>query len=30
MLAGVEVDILKRGQLDLREEALAELDWVIG
>ena len=28
LLAGVEVDILKSGKLDLDEDALAELDWV--
>jgi DNA polymerase (family 10) len=28
LLAGVEVDILKDGHLDLPEKALAELDWV--
>ena len=29
LLAGVEVDILKSGKLDLDEDILAELDWVI-
>jgi DNA polymerase (family 10) len=29
LLAGVEVDILKSGKLDLDEDVLAELDWVI-
>jgi len=29
LLAGVEVDILKRGRLDLKEKALSGLDWVI-
>ena len=28
LLAGVEVDILKDGRLDLEEKVLAELDWV--
>ncbi|MBM4019799.1 MAG: DNA polymerase/3'-5' exonuclease PolX [Planctomycetes bacterium] len=28
LLAGVEVDILKDGKLDLQEKVLAELDWV--
>ena len=28
LLAGIEVDILKDGKLDLPQEALAELDWV--
>ena len=30
VMAGVEVDILKDGTLDLEEAALAELDWVVG
>jgi len=30
LLAGVEVDILKNGDLDLDEDVLAELDWVNG
>jgi len=29
LLAGVEVDILKDGRLDLDEDVLAELDWVV-
>ncbi len=29
LLAGVEVDILKDGKLDLKETVLAELDWVV-
>lgn len=29
LLAGVEVDILKSGKLDLDEDVLADLDWVI-
>jgi DNA polymerase (family 10) len=29
LLAGVEVDILKSGNLDLDEDVLAELDWVL-
>ncbi|MBS3735123.1 MAG: DNA polymerase/3'-5' exonuclease PolX [Phycisphaerae bacterium] len=29
LLAGVEVDILKDGSLDLPEDLLAELDWVV-
>jgi len=29
LLAGIEVDILKDGRLDLAEKVLAELDWVI-
>jgi len=29
LLAGVEVDILKTGKLDLDEKVLAELDWVV-
>ncbi|MFO8057321.1 MAG: DNA polymerase/3'-5' exonuclease PolX [bacterium] len=29
VLAGVEVDILKDGTLDISEEVLAELDWVV-
>ncbi len=29
LLAGVEVDILKTGKLDLDEDLLAELDWVV-
>ncbi|MBS3821996.1 MAG: PHP domain-containing protein, partial [Phycisphaerae bacterium] len=29
LLAGIEVDILKSGKLDLDEDVLAELDWVI-
>ncbi|MFO7956082.1 MAG: DNA polymerase/3'-5' exonuclease PolX [Candidatus Brocadiia bacterium] len=29
LLAGVEVDILKDGSLDLDEDVLAELDWVL-
>lgn len=29
LMAGVEVDILKDGTLDLDEDALAELDWVV-
>lgn len=29
LMAGVEVDILKDGKLDLKERALAELDWVV-
>jgi DNA polymerase (family 10) len=30
LLAGIEVDILKSGKLDLDEKALGELDWVVG
>jgi DNA polymerase (family X) len=30
LMAGVEVDILKTGKLDLDEKLLAELDWVVG
>ena len=30
LMAGVEVDILKDGNLDLAEEALEDLDWVLG
>ncbi|MDY7107924.1 MAG: DNA polymerase/3'-5' exonuclease PolX [Planctomycetota bacterium] len=30
ILAGVEVDILKSGRLDLDEDVLADLDWVVG
>jgi DNA polymerase (family X) len=30
LMAGVEVDILKDGTLDLDEETLAGLDWVVG
>lgn len=29
LMAGVEVDILETGRLDLAEETLAELDWVV-
>jgi DNA polymerase (family 10) len=29
LLAGIEVDILKSGALDLKEETLEELDWVV-
>ncbi|MCE5326735.1 MAG: DNA polymerase/3'-5' exonuclease PolX [Planctomycetaceae bacterium] len=29
LLAGVEVDILKDGQLDLDEKVLAEMDWIL-
>lgn len=29
LLAGVEVDILRDGRLDLREDVLGELDWVV-
>ncbi|MFO7975777.1 MAG: DNA polymerase/3'-5' exonuclease PolX [Candidatus Hydrogenedentota bacterium] len=29
LLAGIEVDILKSGELDLVREALADLDWVV-
>jgi DNA polymerase (family 10) len=29
LMAGIEVDILKSGKLDLDEKALAELDWVL-
>lgn len=29
LLAGIECDILKDGKLDLKEETLADLDWVI-
>ncbi|MFO8006559.1 MAG: DNA polymerase/3'-5' exonuclease PolX [Candidatus Brocadiia bacterium] len=29
LMAGVEVDILKDGELDLGEDVLAEMDWVI-
>lgn len=29
VLAGIEVDILKDGSLDLKESTLAELDWVV-
>jgi len=29
LLAGVEVDILKSGKLDLNEKTLSELDWVV-
>ncbi len=29
LMAGVEVDILKDGRLDLEEDALAEVDWVV-
>jgi DNA polymerase (family 10) len=29
LLAGIEVDILKSGKLDLREKTLASLDWVV-
>jgi len=29
LLAGVEVDILKSGKLDLKEKALTKLDWVV-
>ncbi|MFO7973145.1 MAG: hypothetical protein R6V12_00755, partial [Candidatus Hydrogenedentota bacterium] len=29
LLAGVEVDILKSGKLDLPEDLLAGLDWVL-
>lgn len=29
LLAGVEVDILRDGQLDIDEKVLAELDWVV-
>ena len=29
VLAGVEVDILKDGKLDLQEKTLADLDWVV-
>ncbi len=29
VLAGVEVDILKKGDLDLKEQTLADLDWVV-
>lgn len=29
ILAGIEVDILKSGELDLDEKLLAELDWVV-
>lgn len=29
LLAGIEVDILKSGKLDLKEKTLAELDWVV-
>ncbi len=29
LLAGIEVDILKSGRLDLDEDALADLDWVV-
>ena len=30
LLAGVECDILKDGELDLDEDLLADLDWVVG
>ncbi len=30
LLAGVEVDILKEGQLDLDKDLLSTLDWVVG
>jgi DNA polymerase (family X) len=30
VMAGIEVDILKDGTLDLEEATLAELDWVVG
>ncbi len=30
LLAGIEVDILKSGRLDLKEKTLAGLDWVVG
>ena len=29
LLAGIEVDILKSGKLDLKEKTLAKLDWVV-
>ena len=29
LLAGIEVDILKSGKLDLKEKTLASLDWVV-
>jgi DNA polymerase (family 10) len=29
LLAGIEVDILKSGKLDLREKTLEDLDWVV-
>jgi DNA polymerase (family X) len=29
LLAGIEVDILKSGKLDLKEKTLAQLDWVV-
>jgi DNA polymerase (family X) len=29
LMTGVEVDILKNGQLDLDEDVLAEMDWVV-
>ncbi len=29
LMAGIEVDILKSGKLDLAEETLAKLDWVV-
>ncbi len=30
LMAGIEVDILKSGKLDLEEKTLAGLDWVVG
>jgi len=29
LMAGIEVDVLKSGKLDLKEDTLAELDWVV-
>jgi len=29
LMAGIEVDVLKSGKLDLREKTLADLDWVV-
>ncbi len=29
LMAGIEVDVLKSGKLDLREKTLAEMDWVV-
>ncbi|MFO8013915.1 MAG: DNA polymerase/3'-5' exonuclease PolX [Phycisphaerae bacterium] len=29
LMAGIEVDVLKSGQLDLQEKTLASLDWVV-
>lgn len=30
LLAGIEVDILKNGELDLKAETLKDMDWVVG